>query len=141
MLNATWVDNKGHDISCSFGDGGSFLLWAWDALCKAGVCDWIVAVELTRPHVRSAGSEPFVPLFENRLPHLRTIRMAWGKTTAEEVQYGKLEERSPPDIGWVASYLVAILHQSLKKMDGFADSRATTKNWEDPADSQLNDLV
>jgi len=136
MLNTTWVDKNGHDISCSFGDWAPPLLGVWGALC-----DGVTAVELKRPHVRSAASEPFVPLLENRLPHLRTIRMAWGKTTAEEVEYGKLEDSPPPDIGWADSYLVPTLRCRAAVGKPVHHVERLVEGDEDPADSRLNDLI
>jgi len=101
----------------------------------------ITAVEFKRPHVRSATSEPFIPLFENSLQHLRTVRMAWGKTTAEEAEYSKLQGEPLPDIGRAASYLVPILRCRAAVGKPVHLIERLVEDDEDPADSRLNDLL
>lgn len=141
VMNATWVDKNGHDISCSFGIGEPDPLGVWDALCNAGICDEVTVVELKGPYVKSAASEPFLPLFERRLPRLRTIRMAWGKPTAEEVKYGKLDDSPPPNVSWAASYLGPILRCRAAIGKPVHLLERLVEGDEDPADSRFNDLV
>ena len=140
-FNMTWVDKNGHNISCSFSDNGANPLDVWMALCKAGVCDGVTTVEIKRPHFRSVTSQPFIPLFESSLPHLRTIRMAWGKTTAEEADGSKLMDDPPPDVGWAASYLAPILRCRTAIDKPVYLLERLEEDDEDPADSRLNDLI
>jgi hypothetical protein len=100
LVNVTCTDKNAHSISYSFPNYASTPHQVWEELCEAGVCDGVQTVELKEPHDFVTAREWFTPLFENSLPHLRTVRVSFGNTSAGEVGGFKYSEIPLSDLEW-----------------------------------------